>query len=379
MRNAPVFLLIVLGFSYNLRGQAPNQMIVISGTLENFTDTTPYIYAVMLGGKPTFDSCRIVNGRYKFYSALNATSLISLYYYPPDHPLHSKSKNVLSFMSEPCVVQVIHNNSFENATVVGSKANIEYLNYKKIMLEYTDKLDTLFKQRMTENNRAKQQQEANHILLEQSLEQAALLSKHRFKFIAPYILHDYLRCISNQATRRNVDFASNIYNRFSAQKKQSFYGIKIKKLLYSYDIDTGKVGINFTQQNLQGNLVTLNEFRKGRYVLIDFWASWCSPCRKESPYLVDLYNKYAHKNFTILGISLDSDRKLWVNAVKKDGLLWEQLSDLKFWNNEVAKLYKIAALPAKFLLDPNGKIIFKLVGGDEEKELDRILKEIFPD
>ncbi len=110
-------------------------------------------------------------------------------------------------------------------------------------------------------------------------------------------------------------------------------------------------------------------------MLLDFWASWCGPCREENPNVVKAYKQYKDKNFTVLGVSLDQPGKknLWLAAIKADGLEWTQVSDLKFWGNEVAKLYSIRAIPQNFLIDPSGKIIGKNLRGEE---LNKKLKEI---
>lgn len=120
----------------------------------------------------------------------------------------------------------------------------------------------------------------------------------------------------------------------------------------------GALAPEFTQNDTLGNPISLASF-KGQYILLDFWASWCGPCRRENPNLVDAYNKYKDKNFTILGISLDrpEGKEKWMQAIKDDNLAWAQVSDLKYWNNEVAKLYGIRSIPQSYLLDPEGRII----------------------
>lgn len=113
---------------------------------------------------------------------------------------------------------------------------------------------------------------------------------------------------------------------------------------------------------------------KGKYVMIDFWASWCGPCRKENPNVVRLYQEYKSDPFEILGVSLDGDQNRWVQAIQQDGLVWKHVSDLKKWNNEAAKLYNVQGIPATFLLNPEGEIIAKNLRGDA---LAAKLKEIF--
>ncbi|TPG66165.1 TlpA family protein disulfide reductase [Hymenobacter nivis] len=130
---------------------------------------------------------------------------------------------------------------------------------------------------------------------------------------------------------------------------------------------------DFHQADPQGKLVQLSALR-GQYVLLDFWASWCPPCRAENPILVQAYHRYQGKKFTILSVSLDHNRAAWLKAVQADGLTWPQVSDLKGWDNAAAARYHIEALPQNYLLDPAGHVVGQnLRGAALEQRLAQLL------
>ncbi len=135
----------------------------------------------------------------------------------------------------------------------------------------------------------------------------------------------------------------------------------------------GEVAPVFTQNDTANRPVSLSDFR-GKYLLIDFWASWCSPCRQENPNVVLAWQKFEDKGFDVLGVSLDKNRGAWIKAIADDGLTWTQVSDLKYWNNEASNLYAVSSIPANFLLDPEGRIIAKDLRGED---LQNTLTDIF--
>jgi peroxiredoxin len=139
-------------------------------------------------------------------------------------------------------------------------------------------------------------------------------------------------------------------------------------------IAVGNMAPDFTLPDTEGKPISLSSF-KGKYVLVDFWASWCGPCRGENPNVVANYNKYKTKNFTVLGVSLDEDKTKWLTAIKTDNLAWKHVSDLKFWNNAAAQLYGVQSIPFNVLLDQSGKIIATdLRDEDLGKKLEEVLK-----
>jgi thiol-disulfide isomerase/thioredoxin len=134
----------------------------------------------------------------------------------------------------------------------------------------------------------------------------------------------------------------------------------------------GKKAPEIAMTDVNGKVRKLSSYR-GKYVLIDFWASWCGPCRQANPKVVKLYSKYAGPKFDILGVSLDEKKANWEQAIKADGLGWTQVSELKGWNSAICKTYEVEAIPATFLIDPEGKIVARNL---QPSQLEALLKEV---
>lgn len=254
----------------------------------------------------------------------------------------------------------------------GSETEADYLEFKNLLDPYKEKLNGLagkINQEKDPNIRSSLMKDFTD--LKQQVINAAsdFMNKKPSSSVSPFVLYA-ISPLMDGGTPQLEPY----YSKFLGNALKGPYAAAIGKAISDAKLGAvGSMAIDFTQKDVNGKPVSLSSF-KGKYVLLDFWASWCGPCRQENPNLVRAYNRYKAKNFTVLGISLDQEKNRWLEAIKADGLVWTQLSDLKYWNNSVAQIYKIQTIPANMLIDPSGRIVGKNLRGPE---LDEMLKSIF--
>lgn len=258
------------------------------------------------------------------------------------------------------------------ATVKGSAANDDYLLYKQRFNPLKDSLGKISAKLQQEQDMGKRQ-----LLIGQYEKAIGNVLKTATQFVqekpaspvSPFVLYAINKLFDSPTELENA------YNSLQAGAKTGFFADLLKETIA--DAKIGAIGLpalDFTQNDTANNPVSLSSLR-GKYVLVDFWASWCRPCRDENPNVVATYQQFKDKNFTVLGVSLDQSRDRWLKAIKDDNLTWTHVSDLQYWNNAVAKQYRVESIPQNFLVDPKGIIVAKnLRGPDLLKTLQQLLK-----
>ncbi|HTL08811.1 MAG TPA: TlpA disulfide reductase family protein [Chitinophagaceae bacterium] len=369
-----------------LATKAQSARFIITGDLSAVKAPADWVYlSYYLADRQVKDSSPVRGNKYVFEGKISEPVLarLSVKYKAGNMgtapvPVNSK-RDYASVFLQPSIIKVVSVDSFSNVRVSGSAADDEYRRLEAMAAPYNQQLDELYARfseaRKSKNDALAASLEANIDSLDAAANEAIYgkyVKEHPNSPLAMYAFKNWAGYEIDAAKVEPV-FASLP----AAVQKSASGKDMMEKIAIARKTGIGQLALDFTQADTLGNPVTLSSLR-GNYLLIDFWASWCGPCRRENPHLVKAFHKYNGKGFRVLGVSLDrpGDKEKWLQAIRTDGLAWTQVSDLQFWNNAVARQYGIQAIPQNLLLDPSGKIIAKNLRG---AALEKKLAMIYPD
>ncbi len=362
-------MLLVLGRT----AQSQTANYTISGKLGNYNAPSKIYFYRSAEGKTQTDSAVLKNGAFAFKGTVRDpfSGVLIMDHKGVGFNSLSQDQNAdaLNVYVEKASIIVQGADSVSKAKITGSALNNDNQKLRFQLKPVQDKLGALIIEYRNSPDSKKNSEDFVSGFRKRSevlqTKQKEILKNFVKENPASYVSLDVIGAIAGQ----QPDFAEiePLFNSLSPKLKQTGAGKALAGALQEGKKNAvGSVAAEFSQKDVNGRIVKLSDYR-GKYLLLDFWASWCGPCRQENPNVVRVYNKYKDKNFDILGVSLDreSGKGAWLKAIKDDRLTWTQVSDLKFWQNEAAVLYGVQAIPQNFLLDPQGKIIAKNLRGDD--------------
>ncbi|SHN33493.1 TlpA disulfide reductase family protein [Chitinophaga sp. CF418] len=374
-----ILMLAVLGAPLASYAQ---QSYTIKGSVGKLNAPAKAYLTYKVKGQRIMDSVIIHNGQFTFRGTVGAPKeahIVVKHDDEPQNPITRPKDDILPFFIEDKVITITAKDSVHKAVIKGSPANDDNAKVTAILKPYYDKYTVLNEEYKSQPEEKKKDSAYLASLDERANSVQKEIIATKMKYVKANLTH-YMALVAFNSTippEFDAVAAEKNFNELDEKIRKSDLGEELlARILKVKKTQEGAPAPDFTQTDVNGKAVKLSDF-KGKYVLLDFWASWCGPCRRENPNVVKAYNAYKDKGFTVLGVSLDKpgDRDKWLAAIEKDGLPWTQVSDLKAWDNEAAKLYEVNAIPMNFLIDPNGKIIAKYLRGEAlEATLKKLLQ-----
>lgn len=368
LRNI-IILLLALAIVASCTKPVKNEFTV-TGTVDTSFDGYVLLQKRTDGPLVTVDSMLLSSGKFNFKGKID---------YPEIYYLTIPgTKSSVPFFIEPAKINfTVHTKSLDKTKIEGSKSQDEYDAYLDMLDQYNSRVRENYQMYLKAKETGDVQKAREFDSLTNMYdEQRAEFSK-RFvlenpkSFISPYIAY-------RNSWNYEMNDLEEALGKFDTTLNHSIYTGYLQDYLKTMKrTDIGMLYVSFMMQDTTGIFLPISDLIGNKnYLLVDFWASWCAPCRQENPNLVAMYNKYHDKGFDILGVSLDSMRERWLMAIKDDNLTWHHVSDLQGWDNKAARIYGVRAIPSNVLIDTSGYIIAKNLRGED---LQKKLEEIFPE
>ncbi|MCD0487777.1 AhpC/TSA family protein [Pedobacter sp. MC2016-14] len=344
---------------------------VVQGKLYEAQEGQKVLLNYTLERKLVRDTAVLKNGTFQFTGKVDYPTRANIIMPLTSMGITTGSLNSKEFMLENTRI-TITGKDLQNATVTGGKTQSDYLKLRAMLKPVQEEMNPI-SAKLRELYKAGDIKAADPFAAQmEALRKKATAIEEEFVLKNPdsYIS---LNLVLSRMTNIDETKLGPLYEALSPGMKASPNGKYIgERLALANNVGIGKTALDFVQKDLNGKSISLSSF-KGKYVLIDFWASWCGPCRQENPNLLKAYDKFKDKKFEILSISMDNNKEAWAKAIKEDGLPWIHLCDFKGPTNAVAVLYDVKVIPQNFLVGPDGKILAKDLHG---KDLDKMLTEL---